>query len=259
MPGRSEAVVLRSAPSTRTEGWTYVRPVSAALAMGLAYYGGCLVGFALRLPASGISFFWPPTAILTAALLVRGSRWQSLLIGAFIAHAAAHAQDGVPTFAWVAQFLGNASQAALASLLVLRHSRISPFLADARSVFIFVVAACITAPVVASLIPAAVYVRLGWAPDFVDAWWARAVANAVASITLVPPLVVAGQFLVSKPLKVPPRTSEFVLLLAGITVAHTATSVFGGSDVLGLSTALYRADALSCSGRLFVRGSRGFR
>jgi PAS domain S-box-containing protein len=237
--GRSEAVVLRSAPSTRTEGWSYLRPVLAALAMGLAYYGGSLVGFTLRLPASGISFFWPPTAILTAALLVQGSHWQSLLIGAFIAHAAAHAQDGVPTFAWITQFLGNAFQAALASLLVLRHSRISPFLADARSVFIFVTAVCITAPVVASLIPAAVYVRLGWAPDFVDAWWARAVTNSVASITLVPPLVVAGQFLLSKPLKVPARTWEFVLLLVGITVALTATSAFGRGDVLGLSTALY--------------------
>jgi PAS domain S-box-containing protein len=207
--------------------------------MALAYYGGCLVGFALRLPGSGISFFWPPTAILTAALLVRGSRWQSLLIGAFVAHAAAHAQDGVPPFAWITQFAGNALQAILAAWLVVRRSRISPFLADARSVLIFVGAVCITAPALASLIPAAVYVRLGWAPDFVDAWWTRTVTNAVGSMTLIPPLVVAGQFFQARPLKVPPRTAEFVLLLVGITVAHTATSAFGRGDVLGLSVALY--------------------
>ncbi len=74
----------------------------------------------------------------------------------------------------------------------------------------------LTAPAIASLIPAAVYVSLEWAPDFWDAWLARAVTNAVASMTLVPPFVVAGQFLLSKPVKVPRRVVEFGLLLIGI-------------------------------------------
>src|SRR4051812_19188708 len=43
--------------------------------VSLAYYLGCLAGFALRYPGSGISFFWPPNAILTASLLLVPTRW----------------------------------------------------------------------------------------------------------------------------------------------------------------------------------------
>src|SRR5436190_1986375 len=57
------------------------RPAFSAAAVwppvvvGLAYYLGCLAGFALRYPGSGISFFWPPNAILTASLLLMPARW----------------------------------------------------------------------------------------------------------------------------------------------------------------------------------------
>src|SRR4026207_2185125 len=63
------------------------------LLVGVGYYLGCLIGFVLRFPSSGISFLWPPTAVLTSALLITERRsWRSLLAGAFVAHAAAHAQ-----------------------------------------------------------------------------------------------------------------------------------------------------------------------
>src|SRR5687768_3380007 len=61
------------------------------LGAATAYYLGCLVGFALRFPSSGISFFWPPNAILTTALLVVAPRrWPVLLATTFFAHAIAH-------------------------------------------------------------------------------------------------------------------------------------------------------------------------
>ena len=39
--------------------------------------------------------------------------------------------------------------------------------------------------------------QLGWATDFRGAWLARTITNAVASMTLIPPLFVTGQFLLA--------------------------------------------------------------
>src|SRR5436190_6848682 len=97
---------------------TLIPPVLVAV----AYYVGCLAGFALRFPGSGISFFWPPTAVLTVALLIAGRRaWPAFLAASLVAHAIAHGQDGVPAGAWFIQFLGNGAQAVLAAALVRRY------------------------------------------------------------------------------------------------------------------------------------------
>src|SRR5436189_3994572 len=91
---------------------TLIPPVLVAV----AYYVGCLAGFALRFPGSGISFFWPPTAILTATLLLSAPRWwPGFLIGALVAHGIAHSADGIRAASWFVQFLGNGLQAVLAA------------------------------------------------------------------------------------------------------------------------------------------------
>src|SRR5262245_27909811 len=93
-----------------------------------AYYLGCLAGFALRYPTSGISFFWPPNAILTTALLlVSPVRWPLLLASTFAAHGIAHAQDGIPITSWPIQYVGNASQAVLAAWIIRRFGSIAIF------------------------------------------------------------------------------------------------------------------------------------
>src|SRR5688572_12120403 len=107
-----------------------------AIPLGFAtgYYLGCLMGFALRFPSSGISFFWPPNAILTTALLiVPSSRWPLLLATTFVAHAIAHFQDGIPAGALSIQYVGNALQALLAALSIRRFGGVPNF-ADLRRV-----------------------------------------------------------------------------------------------------------------------------
>jgi two-component system, LuxR family, sensor kinase FixL len=228
-----------SPAASEIDAWKSVRAYWPPVIVGLAYYVGCLSGFALRFPGSGISFFWPPTAVLTAGLIcARPHSWAALVGAALVGHAVAHATDGVPVTAWLIQFAGNAFQAVFAAVVVTRWLRTPRLLADTRSVLTFLVGACFLAPAIASLIPAAVYVHLGWAPGFWDAWLARAVTNAVASMTLIPPLVVATQFLLSKT-KVPRRWIEFVVLLVGMGTIHAVIGHFPRSDVLGLSVALY--------------------
>src|SRR5215216_2361414 len=91
--------VFRAAPSILTTSRTH--GFWPLIIVGCGYYVGCLAGFALRFPSSGISFFWPPTALLAAALLLTAPRsWTGLLASAFVAHGIAHAQAGVPLAAW---------------------------------------------------------------------------------------------------------------------------------------------------------------
>ena len=155
---RIRGVALDSPPTSRSCVDTLHSLWPPAI-VGLASCSGCLAGFALRFPASGISFFWPPTAALTAALLLVAPRaWPRILAGAFVAHVVAHARDGVPITAWLIQFVGNGFHAVLAAVVAERWSRTQPLLSDIRSVLAFVAGACIAAPAIASLIPAAVYV-----------------------------------------------------------------------------------------------------
>ena len=209
------------------------------LAAAAAYYLGCLIGFALRFPSSGISFFWPPTAILTTALLIAvPARWPLLLASTFVAHAIAHSLDGIPIAALSIQYFGNASQALLAAWIIRRYGSLVLF-ADLRRVLVFVVGGCLLAPTVASVVPSFAYVSLGWAPDFFEAWRARAVSNTVATLTLVPSLLIVCRSLVIKPVVQPRRLVEYAGLLLGLFAVETAASYTGRADLLALSITLY--------------------
>ena len=214
--------------------------VLAVMLVASAYYAGCLAGFALRFPASGISFFWPPTAVLTAALLVVPfNTWPILLASSFLGHAIAHWQDGIPIAAWPIQYFGNASQAALAAWLLRRYSVTPCAFGSARSVLEFILGAGVLAPAAASLIPAYVYVSLGWAANFPQAWRVRAISNAIAMLTIVPSLLVTWRFVSTRPAAEPRRIAEFTLLLLGVTMAHAVVLYTEPSHPLGIAILLY--------------------
>jgi PAS domain S-box-containing protein len=192
-----------------------------SLLVAFVYYAGCHIGFALRFPSSGISFLWPPTAVLTSALLVTARPiWPALLIASFVAHAVAHSQESVAISAWPVQFLGNAVQALLAAYVIRRYSAGTELFSDVRRVTVFVVGASIAAPAIASFIPAYAYVNLGWADDLWQAWRVRAVSNLIASLTLIPPIITAYRQLRPKPvLPAIERLAEFALLLGLMATA----------------------------------------
>lgn len=209
--------------------------------VGAAYYAGSLIGFGLRLPASGISFLWPPTAILTAALLLAPSRaWGGYLIAALIAHGFAHAGDGVPVGAWLLQFAANGVQALFGAFLVRRYTRRSPLFLDLHSVVVFIVGACIVAPAAASVIGALVYVRIGWAADFFFAWRARVLSNFIATITIVPPIVMTWQRFRSRADGASARrVLEFGVLLAALVATWYVAIDLPGQNLPGVRLPLY--------------------
>ena len=219
----------------------FVSPRWTAVALvGLAYYLGCLLGFALRYPSSGIAFLWPPTAVLTAAMLLAPARdWGVLLVAALGAHAVAHTQDGVPLGFWLIMFGGNAAQAVIAAAIVRRYARGTRLFTNLHGIVVLIAGVSIVAPALASLIPASVYLSLGWATDFWQAWRARTISNGIASLTLVPTFVLAMSRIRAKPaLPSWPRTVELGLLLAGMTAATVllARTDTAASAVLTLYT-----------------------
>jgi integral membrane sensor domain MASE1 len=173
-------------PRTRPYSISNLRP---AIFVGIAYYVGCLAGFALRYPGSGISFFWPPTAVLTAILLIAApGRWVAFLASSLVAHAIAHTTDGIlPLSGWCCS-------SAMGPRRCWRHRSSGDYsggtdtFTDARRILIFIVGACWLAPAIASLLPAITYVSLGWADNVLTAWRARTVSNAIATLTIVPSL-----------------------------------------------------------------------
>jgi PAS domain S-box-containing protein len=237
----AKPTVFQSVFAARTAAsWNPIRALWPVVVVGSGYYVGCLAGFALRFPSSGISFFWPPTAVLTAALVLTVARsWPALLAGSFVAHAIAHAGDGVPAAASPILFLGNASQALLAAAILRRFLRGSPLFANLRNVVIFLVGACALAPAIASLVPAYAYVQLAWAPDLFQAWRDRAISNSIGTLTLVPSFIALWHVLSERRRTGPRRLLEYGLLLIGVIAVQLATAKIGGLDVLGLSIALY--------------------
>ena len=208
--------------------------------VGVGYFAGSLAGFALRLPGSGISILWPPTAILTAALLLGPARARvQYLVAALIAHGVAHTFDGLPAANWLALFAANALQAVVAVFLVRRYSDSAQLFRSLRSVTVFIVGACIIAPATASIVAAFVYVYMGWAGDFFHAWSARVLSNFIASVTIVPPVMMTVQHVRSRA-AIPLRSLlHFVALLAALIVTFALATDFWPNGAPGVPLSLY--------------------
>lgn len=209
--------------------------------VALSYYAGCVFGFLVRFPSSGIAYVWPPNAILLVSLLlVRRRTWPRILAAACVAHAVAHTLDGVPVLVWLVQFLGNSVQAVLAASVML-HFCARPSLCDdtLRSVTVFVGGAAVAASMIASLLPAYVYVKMGWASNYWSAWGMRTLTNVVTTVTLVPPVLsILGATRVLSGLTLA-RAGEFILVLLALSAVNVGAFAFAGAAQGGIPPLLY--------------------
>jgi hypothetical protein len=123
-----DGVFLADGPMVLMPPMVYIRPTgsrmepktrSSALFLtgalvGVAYYVGALVGFALKFPSHSPSALWPPNSILLAALILLPTRqWWVALLGAFPAHLLVQLPSAVPVVMSLAFFLSNSCEALL--------------------------------------------------------------------------------------------------------------------------------------------------
>ena len=197
----------------------YVRMALTALLVTAGYYLGGIVGIRLMFPASPIAIMWPPNAILLAALLLTPVRtWWVYLLPVIPTHQnlVTNFQPGVPLVTMLAQIFGNVLQAVIAALAVRRFVGAPPRFDTLRSVTAFILLAAIAVPCVIAALVAYVFLLTGWVSNFWVAWRLRFLANAFATLTVTPLIVltISGMTAIrTAPLR---RYGEFGLLILGL-------------------------------------------
>src|ERR1700751_15823 len=132
-----------------------VENMQPAVIVGLGYYLGTRVGFALTPNGQPNSVFWPPNAILLAALLLAPRRtWWILVLAIFPAHMFAQLQVGVPVWTAAAWFITNTSEALIGAFFIARFVPPKKVFDSVRGVFIFVIFGVLIAPFVTSFLDA---------------------------------------------------------------------------------------------------------
>jgi signal transduction histidine kinase len=214
-----------------------ILPVAtAALLVGICYYAGTLIGFAWTPTGRPNSSFWPPNAILLAAfLLAQRKKWWALLLAVFAAHMVAQLQVGVPLLTAGGWFITNSSEALIGAYCITQFSDSAKTLDGVRGVFIFVVFGVLFAPLVTSFLDAFAVLITGWGKDYWPLSLERFSTNALAELTIVPPIVLwrSHSFTWIRSAR-GARLGEAILLTIGIVLV--AIVVFGVKAVSPATT-----------------------
>ena len=166
----------------------------ATLVTAAAYWAGTRTGLLLTLGDLAVSVMWPPNAILLGALLLSPrARWPWYVLAILPVHLLTQMSQGIPLITSTGWFVTNMSEAVLGAVF-LQRARSSPvdFFETFVGVLLFLGIAVIGAAGVTSLLDAGVVVLTGVGHGYWDVWRQRFLSNALATLTLVPPIVLIG-------------------------------------------------------------------
>ena len=192
---RSRSTAVRfKALETLSFGAPRVLPtVSSALLVGVSYYVGTRIGFAWTPHGQPNSTFWPPNAILLAALLLapRKTLW-TFFLAVLPAHMLAQLQTGVPVLTALSWFITNTSEALIGAYCITQFTDSPKRFGTVRGVLVFVVFGVLFAPLATSFLDAAAVVITGWGRHYWPIGMERFWTNALAELTIVPTIVLVG-------------------------------------------------------------------
>jgi PAS domain S-box-containing protein len=199
---------------------TGLRLLLASLAGACCYYLATQVAWAMTLPDSKISLFFPPHAILVSILLlVPYRRWWAFVSAAVTAHFIATQQAGWPLGFGLQVEAYDATTAMLTAVGV-RYFTPSPFSRiDLREAIVFVLVAVVVVPFGTAPWGAALTVAYGFGSDFWVEWRNLGVSNGVTAIVLVPAIMTAVHGWRGGPFEATAARVAEALLLAAGTVA----------------------------------------
>jgi PAS domain S-box-containing protein len=177
----------------------------AALLVGLGYYVGAEIGFALILDPSSVPTLWPPNPILLAGLLLTPVRSWAIVLGAgFAAHVVAHVgaplgaplEGGVPLAMILSGYVSTLAGALAGAVAFRRLHRGVPRLDTLRETVVLLLCAGCLAPVVSSFLDAAFVTLNGWGQaGYWTIWRIRFFSSVLSAITIVPLIVTTARSL----------------------------------------------------------------
>lgn len=167
-----------------------LRYALAALLVGVAYYIGAQIGFALTFQPHPVSTLWPPNSILFATLLLSPRRsWWFFLLAAFPAHLLVQINADIPTAMILCWFVSNCSEALIGASILQYLTKSELRFDNTQHVWMFILASLL-GPFLSSFIDSAFVVlnQFGNSPYW-DVFRMRFFSNVLASLTLVPLVV----------------------------------------------------------------------
>jgi len=191
-----------------------------ALAGGACYYLATQIAWALTLPDSKVSLFFPPHAILVSILLlVPYRRWWAFVLAALSAHFFATQHAGWP---WAYALQAEAYDGATAMLIAagIRYFTPSPFQSiGLREAIAFVLVGVLFVPFATAPWGAAFTVAYGFGSDFWIELRNLAISNGVTVIVLVPAIMMGLHSWRGRGFDATPARVAEALLLAALVFA----------------------------------------
>ncbi len=156
--------------------------------VSVCYYLTAVIGFKFALQPGSVSTLWMPNSILLAGLLLTPKRWWWLVILAVLpAHFGSELSSGVPTAMVLSWFVSNVAQASFAAFCICRLVKDRLRFDRLRDLTIFILLGAFLAPFLSSFLDAALVRLNGWgSSSYSDVWRVRFLSNVLATLTLVP-------------------------------------------------------------------------
>jgi PAS domain S-box-containing protein len=170
------------------------RSVSISILVGIAYYAGAKMGFALTLKPHPVSVMWLPNSILLAAFLLMPVRkWWLLLLTAFPAHIAVELGSGVPWTMVLCWFISNCFEAVFGAAAIRVFCKEPVRFDNFRNITIFLLCGALLAPLLSTFLDSGfVMLNRYGTQGYWEVWRVRLFSNVCSSIIVVPMIVAWG-------------------------------------------------------------------
>ena len=165
-------------------------PYLAAIAIAAGYWLSTEVGLLLTPAGLAFSVMWPPNAMLLAAFLITPRSWWLLYLLAILpVHFATQLSHGIPLSTSAGWFCTNSGEALLGAVCLQRLRAPRELFQTFGGVLIFVTVGVIAVTGIMSFVDAGVVTLTGFGQDFWIGSRQRFLSNSLATLTLVPAIV----------------------------------------------------------------------
>jgi signal transduction histidine kinase len=210
--------------------WLDRQPIASSLLIAVGYYVGSEVGFLLTPAGLPIATYWPPNAILMAALLMLPpTAWWRPITAVLGAHLLIQSENGIPLGTALGWFVSNTSESLLGALFLYRFSIRKSLFSSVKGTLTFLLLGTFLAPFLTSFFDAGVVVITRWGRDYWGLWITRLFSNMLATLTIVPALVNFRSSILVRLRQSRPIARAEALLLLLLIIVVTAL-VYGRSN-----------------------------